>query len=214
MPHRITTVLAATLSLAPAASAAVARFDSLPEGSVGPTFTTEGITFFDGEFRLPSVPPPAPFCIENASGEPNGPLFSGPNVLKIAIFTPGPQSGHSRFGAFSATLDHQVRTFASVDVFYRNLYPDNTISLQALLGGSVVASDTLVLPGGPAVSASRRFVVSGVEFDTIRLTGGGTADQGIFPGFVDNVRIDFVPAPGAALTLAGAAAAGLARRRR
>lgn len=202
----------AALVFAPLARSETATFDGLPEGNAGLTFTTAGITFFGADWRFPGVPPPTPFHIDNDSGEVNPPLFTSPNALTIATSDPGPQSGFYRTGEFSATLANQIRTYASVDVFFSEGHQGNTISLEALLGGAVVGADTITLPGGIGY-ASRRFVVSGVDFDTIRLIGRGDVEAGCFFGRMDNVRIDFVPAPTAALTLAGAAA-GLARRRR
>jgi MYXO-CTERM domain-containing protein len=102
---------------------------------------------------------------------------------------------------------------ASLDLFY-TAAAGNTVTLEAVSGGMVVASDAfeLLSAGSPNTYLHHAFAVSGVEFDFIRLVGSGPTLDGSYFAQVDNVRID-VPS-GGAFGLMGVVGVACARRRR
>ena len=83
----------------------------------------------------------------------------------------------------------------------------NYIVFEAYLDGELVASDLAYLSADPYESPHDRLVISGVDFDTVRLAGEGPSQDGYFMGAVDNLLI--VPEPG---TLTLLLAAGLISR--
>ncbi len=179
------------------ACAAIATFDSLTEGDLGPSFTDGGITFFGLNDRAGAGP--VPFNIERADGTLSGSGFSPLNALGFSAWVPGPDAAFSQCGEFSFTTG-TVQTFGSIDVFEWMSPAGNTISLQALRNGVVVNSDSAVIPGNFQIN-HWNLRVSGVAFDTLRVIGSGPTDRGIFIGLVDNAVI--VPAPCSALGLLG-----------
>lgn len=202
--------LLAVVSLcASGARGALATFDSLSAGGIGETFIDGGIRFFDPDNRIIGSTPL--FIINDISAEPPGTLYSPPNVLSETGSGGGPLT---RMGEFKAALEDGTHgIMASVDIFYADFsgVAGNTISLEALLDGQVVAADSVVI-GDIFQGRARRFTVTGIEFDSIRIIGRGSLQDGVFLGSVDNVFIG-VPSPSAACVLLLSVPA-LVRRRR
>ncbi|MCC6677017.1 MAG: hypothetical protein IT436_07730 [Phycisphaerales bacterium] len=187
--------LAAGFGCGGIAHASIATFDALGEGALDISFSTGGITFFDLDDRAGGGP--VTFAIERADGTLPGPGFSPPNALGFGGWAPGPDAAFGQCGSFWFSSG-TVQNFASVDVFEWRSYAGNTISLDAFLGGVMVNSMSIVLPGDGLLN-HWYLSVSGVPFDTLRVNGSGPTDRGVFFGLVDNVVI--VPEPAAALGL-------------
>lgn len=186
------------------ANASIATFDSFAEGDLGTSFTDGGITFFGFDDRAGGT---GHFTAERADGTLSGAGFSAPNALGFGGWSPGQFAAFGQCGSFSFTTG-VVQSFASVEVFEFFSYGGNTIALEAYLGGALVNSTSITLPGNLQINHFS-LSVSGAAFDTLRVTGGGPTDRGVFFGLVDNVVV--VPAPGSALLLLGVCAV---RRRR
>lgn len=216
-------MMCATCVVALSASGALAQstdFEGLSEDFYGQTFTHDGITFqnafSDGDQRSFSIDDATQvFQDWNATGWADG------NVLGMGAYSGGP--GNIAFSA----IDHFEMTTGSIESFAeftfiyilndgRNDFSQNTMTLEAVLGGSVVHSEDYI-PGNEIFDSGRstygatRFSLSGVDFDTVRLTMDGPANLGRVVGVFDNVT--FVPAPGS-LAILGLSGMACARRRR
>ncbi|GAB4385541.1 MAG: hypothetical protein Kow0022_11800 [Phycisphaerales bacterium] len=221
----------ASVAIAALSSAALAdgftNFDSLTEGFMGSSFTDGGITFFDLNNDTGINPDGSSFgpgdygtdfIIENATLAVNDfPAYlSGPNALSFGTaFVPGDNLSINVVSTFSMTTG-SIANAADMDLVYYENGPWGGIhlNLYALLNGSIVGQDTIVISdlGGRDNPVGGHLSISGVSFDTLVFNAqfaNGTSTA--FAGIVDNVRI--VPAPGAAslLSLAGVV---LTRRRR
>ncbi|MCG3126704.1 MAG: hypothetical protein CHACPFDD_01557 [Phycisphaerae bacterium] len=198
--------LAAACGCGGVASAAIATFDGLSEGALDKSFTEGGITFFDLDDRAGGFP--VTFTVERADGTLSGPGFSPPNALGFGGWVPGSGAAFAQCGSFKFTTG-TIQDFASLDVFEFFSYAGNLISLEAYLGGALVNSTSIVLPGNFQIN-HWNLSVSGEPFDTLVLIGSGPTDRGVFFGLVDNVVVTPEPATVVGLTLL----CGLARRRR
>lgn len=224
--HIIASVAIAALSTGALADG-FTNFDSLTEGFMGSSFTDGGITFF-GLNNDSGINPDGSnfgpgdygtnFIIENATLAVNDfPAYlSGPNALSFGnAFVPGDNLSINIVSTFSMTTG-SIANAADMDLVYYENGPWGGIhlNLYAMLAGSVVGQDTIVISdlGGRDNPVGGHLSISGVSFDTLVFNAqfaNGTSTA--FAGIVDNVRI--VPAPGAAslLSLAGVV---LTRRRR
>eukprot|EP00913_Durusdinium_trenchii_P006353 g5965.t1 len=214
-------------ALAGGAGANVADFDSDTEGFKGTSFTSGGITFFDlnthagmnvdgssfvaGEYGTDLIVERALPLIADFPGQ-----ASSPNVLGWgSAFVPGDNLTVNIFSDVAFTTG-SVENFVSLDMFYYENGPWGGIELHldAMLGGSVVASDgfTIANGGGRDNITSAALSISGVSFDELRLYA--TLSDGTFTamtGVLDNVTITPAPSGVALLGLGGLA---LVRRRR
>lgn len=182
--------LAAALVPGVRAQTQVATFDSQPEAVLGTSFVEDGLVFGDidsyaGGFILP-------FAIENASGTLGStPGFSAPKLL---CFNDPPFAGpfiggFGRFGSFSITPGG-VRRSAVVNLILLASDGDNLITLEARLGGVLVASDSVPVNWVTANWEPAVLAVADVDFDQLRLVSSGTADEGAsFIGF-DSIVVE------------------------
>lgn len=197
MPYRkkMVDVLVASVMLASPAIATplIATFDSFSEGSAWLTFSDGGITFSDLDTRLGSFP--NSFVIENASNL-SDLAFSPPNFLGFGGYSPGPSFGFGRFGSARLNFGAAPAFEATMDIFSLFRNTPNILTLEALLGGTSVASNSIAfnLPGSGILHQT--LSVSSVAFDELRLVGSGSYESGtVFIG-IDNVSITLVPEPG------------------
>jgi hypothetical protein len=189
--NRITLCLPAfVLSMVAGASAQDAHFDGFTEGVISQTFTEGGITFSNLDNNLGGGP--SAFICEQADGTLAGmPGFSTPNCLGSVGYSPGPGAAFGRTLSFDMSTG-QIATEGRLELFLSPAYPGNTISLQGLLNGFVVNSQTIVQQG----FALQHYTlsISGIPFDTMRLQGGGASDNGVFFALSDDVHIGGAPA--------------------
>ncbi len=217
----------AVAALAGAASADIANFDSDTEGFKGDTFTSGGITFFDlntvsglnpdgsnfvpGEYGTDLIVERAVALFNDFPG-----AVSSPNVLGFGTaFVPGDNLSINIFSTVSMT-NGSVQDSASLDLIYFENGPWGAIEVffDAMLGGSVVASDMLTVSdlGGRDNVTTAHLSIDGVQFDELRLYAQfGDGTNTVIAGVVDNVSI--TPAPGTAALLALGGLAGVRRRR-
>lgn len=168
-----------------------ATFDSFSEGDSFFSFTDGGITFSNLDERLPG-PTPGHFSIESTTNSLLGPTFSPPNYLTTEGFTPGPGASFGRFGSTLITPNISG-TAASLDIFGFGGSP-NTLTLEALLNGSIVASDSISF-GSVHTVMSWNLTVSNTLFDRLNLVATGPKDDGVVFIGIDNLSIAPVPEP-------------------
>lgn len=189
-------IVCASAAVASAAAGGIATFDSFTEGSLGTSFHDGGIRFYNPDNYTPEG---SPFICERADGTLSGPFFSNPNALTLTGWVQGSQAGYSRVGSFYASVGGPS-DYARVEVFYFFLVSTgNTISMQALRNGAVVATDSFVVT--TPFQAHRTLEIDGPEFDEIRIVGSGPNEAGAMFALFDNFEIRGVPAPTAALLL-------------
>jgi len=171
------------------ANAAVADFDTLSEGAHGLELVDGGIHFFDTDWYIPGDPPPL-IVIDQADGNlGDDPFFSSPNGMGLGGFSPGPIGGGSRFGSISFELEGGgLSNAASVDLWFNQLDPTNSVTLAAYFGDQMVGSTSV---DGPINCCDMhvRLTLSGFTFDSLRLFGAGQQNDGAAFMLVDNVRI-------------------------
>jgi len=213
--------VAGTLSfgaISSGAIAAVATFDSLSEGTAGTTLTDGGITFFDLDQRLADSIPS--FSIESATPELFDSSFSAPNYLSFGGFAEGEEFGFGRFGSTRITAG-TTGTSASLDLFSLLFSPsNNALTLEALLGETVVASTSVALSAFEPIGdglVRQTVAIADVTFDQLRLIASGPDDDGVAFVGIDNVRIEEttrVPEPVsvASILAIGALFVGIKRR--
>ena len=177
------------------AYAAVADFDTLSEGFYGSDLIDGGIHFFDPDWYFPGEPGGV-FAIDQADGNlGDDPFFSSPNGMGMGGYSPGPIGGGSRFGSVSFELEGGGRGNAgSVDIWFNQLDPTNSVTLAAYFGDELVGSTSV---GGPinCCDVHVRLELSGFTFDSLRLFGAGRQNDGAAFMLIDNVRINPVPLP-------------------
>lgn len=136
--------------------------------------------------------------------------FGPPNPLRFFDLTPGPDIlGRGRFGSFAITPGG-VRRSAVVDmVLLQSFVGSNLITLEATLGGVVVASDGIAVNGFTASWQPEVLAVSGVDFDKLRLLSSETADDGAsFVGF-DSIVVEATgPGPSYCVTSSNSVGSG------
>lgn len=168
-----------------------ATFNSFFEGDSFLSFTDGGITFSNLDERLPG-PPPGHFSIERATKKLLGPTFSPPNYLTTEGFSPGPGVSFGRFGSTLIT-PNVSGTAASLDIFGFGGSP-NILTLEALLNGTIVASNSISFGSVHNVMAWN-LTVSNTQFDELKLVASGPEDKGVVFIGIDNVSIVPVPEP-------------------
>lgn len=213
--------------LASSTLAGLADFESAPEGFAGETFVDGGITFSqlndvsginpDGSSFVPGEYG-RQFIVENATLAINDfpGILGGTNALSFGnSFIAGDNLSINILSSFHMSTG-QIENSASLDMlmFENGPWGGIVISLDALLGGSVVATDSFTISdlGGRDNLVGKALSIDGVNFDSLQLSArmsDGTYTA--FAGLVDNVSI--TPTPGATGLLAMGSLIGLRRRR-
>lgn len=165
----------------------VATFDQFSEGKMSPSFTDDGITFSN----LNRYGVTGDFVIESGTVAENGIFFSPPNYLSTGGFIPGPEESFGRFGSADITFG-STANLASLDLFGPSGF-DNLITLNAFFNGSLVASDSVLLPLAGEGVFHETLNISGVTFDQLQLVSSGTSNGGASFIGIDNVILDTVP---------------------
>jgi hypothetical protein len=194
--------------MTPAAQAAVATFDSLSEGFYGTELIDGGIRFFDPDWYIPGEQ--TAIAIDRADENlGDDPFFSSPNGMGMGGYSPGPIGGGSRFGSLRFELESGGRgNAASVELWFNQLDGPNMVILAAYFGGALVDATSVHGPIN-CCDVHRHLELSGVVFDSLRLFGVGTVNDGAAFMLVDNVTISGVPLP-AGLWLMGSACVAFA----
>jgi hypothetical protein len=170
------------------AVAGLATFDSFEEGHMATELVDNGIRFFDLDRRLGD--PEYFFTIDRADGSELNQFpdyFSPPNVLGLGGWVPGPDVGYARCGEFKFSTG-ELATEARAEVFTLGNYVGNTVTMEAWLGGEVVATDSFIFTT-TWVLEHHTLEIVGVEFDFIRIVGHGQEIQGCFFAVLDNVLV-------------------------
>jgi hypothetical protein len=165
----------------------LANFDDLTMGFVGKSFTDGGITFSNLDT---AGGPSHTFAVQVGS---DGATFSSPNYLVFGVYSPQPGLLLARFGSMDISFAGEATT-VSLDVFASTgLFSwENSLTLEGLMAGSVVASETVIVSqwwpyDGP-------LSVSG-DFDSVRLVASGQYDNGAVILGLDNVIVTIIPEP-------------------
>lgn len=218
--------------VAPAfAQTVVTNYDDLSEGFYGNEYTHNGVTYHSVN-NVPGVFP------DGGTFEPGGDVFglgdtimvenaallyndfpgwgSPNNVLTFgSAYIPGDNLSLGALSTMSMDING-VADSASFDMGYYENGPWGGISfhLEAMMGGSVVASDSFVISdlGGRDNIAFAQLSVDGALFDSLRVFAT-YGDDYSGPRFImDDLTINYIPAPGS-LALLGMGGL-MARRRR
>jgi hypothetical protein len=167
------------------AQAQTADFDTLAEGTNGTMIVDGGLTFGNLDNRGLS-PPPGNIAIEQADADLTGLAgFTSPNALGFGGYSAGPSSSFGRFGSMEIGNGATGST-AELTVFELGNHAGLDITLEALSGGVVVASDTEPLAAAFGF-ASHTLSVAGT-FDLLRLSVGPASTDVAFL-LVDHVVV-------------------------
>ncbi len=183
MKTSIATSVLALAALAAPASAQLADFDTLSEGTFAPTITDGGVTFSNLDNGFGGA---QNFCPEQADGDLTGiPGFTPLMTLGFGGWSPGPHVGFSRIISCDITTG-LIADNGSVEVFEFGSYAGNTITLEAYSGVTLVGSQAVTIPSGFSIH-HYALSISGVAFDRLHLVGGGPMDNGAFFAVIDHV---------------------------
>ncbi len=167
-----------------------ANFDSVAEGAIGSTYVEDGLTISDLDRYMGTSN--GTFTAEDASGSLGGVIgFTAPNALGFGGYSPGPGAAYSRCGSFQiaapGTFDHGQLAL----ILAGSTSAGNLVTLEARLGGVLVGSDAVTVPGtfGPH---SMTLSVSGSSFDTLHLVGTGSQNSGSFFALVDSILVETI----------------------
>jgi hypothetical protein len=161
-------------------------FDSLAEGFLGDSFTSDGIHFFN---PIGVEAEPTDFAVD-ANQANLGTFGSRPNVLVLGAYGPGIGLGWGPVKEFSFSLDGRIRA-AQLDVFVSETF-NNEIALEAILDGTVVARRLFTsspFNAHPPGLEHQLLSITGVEFDFARMISRGALQSGASSFFVDNVAL-------------------------
>jgi hypothetical protein len=223
--------LIGTIASAGLAGTTVSTYDDLSEAFYGESFHYNGVTYSDVNNQAGVFPNGDTFdsdgifglghevIVENATllyndfpgwGSANNALTFGTS------FVVGDNLSIGALSTVTMTLD-SVADFASVEMAYYENGPWGGIvyHLDAMMGGSVVASDSFTISdlGGRDNIAFATLSVGGAEFDSMQLYATFGNEYSGPRALLDNLTINSVPAP-SALALLGAGGLLGARRRR
>lgn len=226
-------LLSAAFAAPAMAQTVVSNYDNLAEAFYGSEFTYDGVTYSQVNNVNGVFPSGDPFeagggveglgdtiIVENATVLYNDfPEWgSANNVLTFGgAYVVGDNLSLGALSTVTMTLD-QVADFASFEMAYYELGPWSGIqfNFEAMMGGSVVASDSFTIagtdPGERDRIAFATMTVSGAEFDSMRIYATFGADYSGPRFIMDDLTINYVPAPGS-LALLGLSGL-LVRRRR
>lgn len=194
---------------------AFTNFDTAKEGLTDVIFQDGGITFFEAWNGFPPVHDSI-MAIDDGTDV----WTRNPDMLDFvqgSLLNTGAVSVGSGGFAFTATKTFKMTTgrienHVALSIAYvvrepSTDYSNNTVGIQALRDGQVVATDTfqtnVVLGqsgGGSFTFGAGRLELSGVDFDTVQFFATGPSPFGSILGAIDNVTI--TPEPGSFLTLA------------
>ncbi|MEO1008299.1 MAG: GC-type dockerin domain-anchored protein [Planctomycetota bacterium] len=185
-------LLPVVLAFAPAVVAQEATFDGFDAGFLGREFTDGGITFsenlwFPGGGMVR-------FAATAGGGTLGGdPFFSAPNVMTTGGWSTGSVLGFTRTHQWIATTGEPVNA-ARVDVWYNagTSWAGTEVSLEGILDGEVVVSDTFIHPGSGAPFAHARLEIAGRTFTEMRFICRGGTVAGELDGILavfDNVAM-------------------------
>ncbi|MEG3436090.1 calcium-binding protein [Pannus brasiliensis CCIBt3594] len=175
-----------------------ANFDSFTEGYSPASLTDGGITFSLLDRLMPPNSADNPvFTVETigtvADSASLGTFATG-NFLTFGGYAPGDGYAFSRFGSMDISAGG-LGSSVSIDIISDAISSsNNTLKLEALLNGVVVAVDSaLISDFTPIVSGGfashRTFGFSNITFDSLRLVSSGPDNNGATFIGIDNVSI-------------------------
>ncbi len=166
-----------------------ANFEAQSEGWFAQTYTEGPITLQNLDGAIPGQTTYV-FAIDRADATLGGlPGFTPVNAMGFGGYSPGTDTAFTRCKSFDIVWTGGLASEAQIEVYEPGNDAQNSISLEALLGGSVVASTTIQWPGGFTLR-HHTLHVSGASFDSLRVVGSGPNDSGVFFAVVDTLRIE------------------------
>jgi hypothetical protein len=185
----LTPIAIALFAVSAAAQTLTANFEIQSEGWFAQTYAENGLTFQNLDQAFPGGGNYV-FTIEQADGTLAGqPGFTPTNTLGFGGYSPGPGVGFSRCKSFEIVWGGLPANEAQIEVYEFANAAGNTVTLEALVGTSVVASDTFTFGGGFVVTHHTLHVQNAL-FDSLRVVGGGASDGGVFFAVVDTLRVE------------------------
>lgn len=207
MRSNSTLALVAALALAPSAFAAevVIDYEDLTEGAQGLPFTHQGVTYHDLNTVSGVFPDGATFtpeggeCIVEDAGVfyNDFPGYGSPvNALTFGIaFIPGDNLTIGPLSNVSIDLGGSASS-ASLDLatYEHGPWGGIVFHLDAVMGGSVVASDTFTLGdlGGRDEVTTTTLSVSAPDFDSLELYATYGEEYSLPRAMIDDLTIDYV----------------------
>ncbi|MBL1217906.1 MAG: hypothetical protein D8M59_10475 [Planctomycetes bacterium] len=149
-------------------------WDEYPEGFLPKTVYSGNIAAYDA--RTFYFDPPTVFAVDDPwrfidENPDMAQYHSPPNVFQTAGYIGGGGWLVTRLATMGLTTG-QVETDARVNLFYYEADPEfigTTIILEASRRGQVVADDRVTITEYRKIVLQREFIISGVEFDTLRV---------------------------------------------
>ncbi len=224
----LVSALGAGLGCAAALGDVLETYEGFAEGSLGTSFSSGGVNYLAVNDVAGKYPDGAPFAagdlgnqllIEDATLFYNDfPAYGSPvkSLTFGGAFIPGPNLTIGALSSAQMRLDEPASA-ASLDIAYYENGPWGGIvyHLDALLGDSVVASDSFVISdlGGRDNPAFRTLSVAAPTFERLHLYATLGANYTSPRGMIDDLSVTAVPEPAAISGFAAAAFAALGRRR-
>ncbi len=191
-----TPLLVAALVLSAASAGAqtlTANFEIQSEGWFAQTYTEGSLTFQNLDQAFPGGSN-YNFAIERADGTLAGqPGFTPVNTLGFGGYSPGTGAAFSRCKSFDIVWGGATASEAQIELYEFGNSAGNTVTLQALAGGVVVATDAFTFGGGFSLQHHTLHVLNS-SFDSLHVVGGGASDNGVFFALVDTLRVELAGA--------------------
>jgi hypothetical protein len=167
----------------------LANFDDQP---IGQLFNEDGGILFSYQSDLQGFP--NELFISSASTSTDGTDFSPPHVAVPDGFAGNGGLTFGYLGVLGFSIP-QPANYAQLDVFYSGLTGGNTLTLQGISNGQVLATENfLENPSSPGVNHVLLSLAGG-PFDSFKLTSSGPEDNGFSLIAFDNVLVQSVPEP-------------------
>lgn len=173
-------------------------FSGHNEGESVSTFEDSGITLSNLELRddeRSNI-----FVVDTLA---TGSIVSGNALLNFGTYGSGDGYGLAPFGNADIAFGEEVANSAVVKIFdafaYDSGYEANSLSLEAMLDGVVVAEDSIKFFTNGAAERIQFLTIEGRSFDSLRLVATGSYDGGRVVMAIDSVAINIdtasVPEP-------------------
>lgn len=169
-----------------------ANFDSVPEGTIGPSYVENDILFFWFDADNGNGPG-EDLGIERADGTLGGfPNFTPQNCLDFGPVSPGPTATVGRIKSFRMRPPWPSERAQAVFYVLPSVAAGNTITMSAYSEGALVGTHAQVIPT-VGTHVEMIFSVTALRIDEVIFEGSGPNQNGAFFALLDRVRFDAQP---------------------